>query len=110
MSRLLLLSLAGLLACSDVPTTSDLPFVQGTITHRRASGFFVDGGGDCTTKATLWIDSHTRVLRRAGQYIVPADTGDLVTGRRVAVWVDGVVLESCPPQAGASRVLLESDP
>lgn len=107
MPRVLLLSAAALVACSEVPTRSDTPFVEGTITQRTASRYFVDGGGDCSTKASLWIDGHTRVLRKSGHYLVPADTGQLLLGRRVAVWVDGVVLESCPLQAGASKVVLD---
>jgi len=110
MPRILLPFLAALVACTDVPTTSELPFVEGTITLRTRAGFVVDGGGDCTTKASLWIDSHTRVLRRAGQYLVAADTGQLLPGRRVQVWIGGIVLESCPPQAGATRVVLQDGP
>jgi hypothetical protein len=110
MSRLSLLLLAAFAACSNIPTNPGGPFVRGMITFRTQSTMFVDGGGDCSTKASLWIDRHTVVFRPVGRYLVGADTGQLVIGRRVSAWISGVVLESCPPQAGATKVVLEDSP
>jgi hypothetical protein len=113
------------LACAKSPTGPDRPFLRGTITSRASILFgvqdgtgvrldsipamFVDGVGiwpasePCAAQARFSINGGTQVLRGR----VRADTGQLRVGRRVTVWSTGVVLESCPPQAYAARVLLE---
>jgi hypothetical protein len=126
MSRLLIgiVPAALVLACAS-PTDPDRPFLRGTITSRASQLFgvqdgtgvrldsipamFVDGVGiwparePCAAQARLVIDGGTRVFRGR----VRADTGQLTVGRRVTVWNTGIVLESCPPQAYAARVLIE---
>jgi hypothetical protein len=127
MKRLLVcsISIAPVLACGSGISDSEPPFLRGRITSRApivygvqdATGtrldsipaMFVDGVGiwpasePCAAQARLAIGGNTQVLRQG----VPVDTGQLAIGRRVAVWISGVVLESCPPQAGAVRVVLE---
>ena len=111
------------LACSGDTTAPEDSFLRGVITSRAPQlygvqdgagvridsvpAMFVDGGASCARQAHLSIGSETEVFREVAGELVPADTGQLVLGRRVTVWIDGVVLQSCPPQAGATRVLLE---
>jgi hypothetical protein len=116
-------------ACSGDTTAPESPFLRGVITSRASQlygvqhetgvridsvpAMFVDGVGtwpareSCAGQAHLSIGSQTEVFRRVAGELVRADTGQLVLGRRITVWIDGVVFQSCPPQASASRVLLE---
>ena len=57
----------------------------------------------CMSRAQFWFSGDTRVLRNGAL----ADTSELRVGRRVAVWSQGIVLESCPPQASAVVVMIE---
>jgi hypothetical protein len=122
-------ALALALACSNMMAPEDA-FVGGVITSRAAKRYgvqdetgvrtdsvpamFVEGAGTwprrdgCAAQAYLLIGGETEVFRRVGGELVRADTGQLVVGRRVTVWIDGgLVLSSCPPEAAAIRVLLE---
>lgn len=101
-------------------SSADAPFLRGIITSRepiRVGGqsglnaipaMFVDGRGiwpasePCAAQARFSI-SGAEVVRNG----IAVDTAQLAVGQIVSVWVHGVVLESCPPQAGASRVVLE---
>jgi hypothetical protein len=113
------------LACGSTPLGPEQPFLRGVITSRapilvgvQVAGatkldsipaMFVDGVGiwpapePCAARARFTIGTQTRVFR----HDVGVDTAQLVVGQRVAVWITGVVLESCPPQASASRVVLD---
>ena len=116
---------AAFIAGCEGATPSEPPFLRGTITSRAAIRYgvqdaagatridsfpamFVDGVGiwparePCAAQARLGIGGRTEVLRDG----LPVDTGQLIVGRRVSVWITGVVLQSCPPQAGAARVVL----
>jgi hypothetical protein len=111
------------LGCSGDITAPEGSFVRGVITSRAPQlygvqdeagvridsvpAMFVKGGGSCAHQAYLSIGSQTEVFRQVEGELVRADTGQLVVGRLITVWVDGVVFASCPPQASASRVLLE---
>jgi len=130
MRRLLVCSMGIALvsACGSGISDSEPPFLRGLITSRAPivhgvrdgtgtrldsiPAMFVDGVGiwpasePCAAQARLAIGSTIQVLRQG----VPVDTGQLSVGRRVIVWISGVVLESCPPQAGAVRVVLEDAP
>ncbi|MEO6197757.1 MAG: hypothetical protein ABIP58_06570 [Dehalococcoidia bacterium] len=112
-------------ACTSTVTEPGDPFLRGVITSRASSlhgvqdgtgvridsvpAMFVDGVGiwpaaePCAAQARFFIGGDTEVY--SGN--VRADTGQLRIGRRVTVWATGVVLQSCPPQTGATRVLLE---
>jgi hypothetical protein len=110
---------AALLAGCGSPTSETAaPFLRGVITSRAPvridslhsfPSMFVDGWGmwpaseRCAAQAHFGIGSSTKVFRH-GQ---PVDTGQLVVGQQVAVWTTGIVLESCPPQTGAAKVVLE---
>jgi hypothetical protein len=110
-------------ACSGSTTAPEDSVLRGVITSRASllygvqdeagvridsvPAMFVTGGGSCTEQAYLSIGSETEVFRRVGGELVRADTGQLVLGRRITVWIDGLVFSSCPPQAGAKLVLLE---
>jgi hypothetical protein len=111
-------------ACSGDTTAPDSSFLRGVITSRAPQlygvqdesggvridsvpAMFVKGGGSCDRQAFLSIGSQTEVFRQVEGELVRADTGQLVLGRRITVWIDGVVQASCPPQASAGRVLLE---
>jgi hypothetical protein len=112
------------LACSGDTTAPEDSFLRGVITSRASQlygvqdeagvridsvpAMFVKGGGSCAEQAYLSIGGQTEVFRQVEGELVRADTGQLVLGRRITVWIDGVVLQSCPPQASASRVLLEA--
>lgn len=114
-------TVALVLGCASATSEANPPFLRGVITSRAPKligvqngvdsipAMFVDGRGiwpasePCAAQAQLTIASGTQVLRNGER----ADTAQLVVGQRVTVWVDGVVLESCPPQAGASKVVLE---
>jgi len=113
------------LGCSSGIAEPATPFLRGVITSRAPiligvqdgaatrvdsiPAMFVDGRGiwpapePCAAQALFAIGSGTQVIHQG----VPTDTAQLVVGQRVAVWITGVVLESCPPQAGATRVVLE---
>lgn len=65
------------------------------------------GREPCARKAFFGIGGTTRVEWRTG---APADTGALTVGRRVSVWISGWILQSCPPQAGATTVVIEDPP
>jgi len=113
------------LACSGGTTAPDGSFLQGVITSREPLLFgvadergprtdsvpamFVVGGGSCDRKAHVSIGGQTEVFRRVDGKFVRADTGQLVLWRRITVWFDGPVLASCPPIAGAGRVLIEGN-
>ncbi len=127
MKRLLVCSMSAALAvaCRSGISDPEPPFLSGRITSRAPivygvqdgtttrldsiPAMFVDGVGiwpasePCAAQARLAIGGSTQVLRQG----VPVDTGQLVVGQRVTVWISGIVLESCPPQAGAVRVVLE---
>ena len=123
MRRILVCSISAALAlaCRSDLADSEAPFLRGTITSRAPivyggqygldsiPAMFVDGVGiwpaaePCAAQARLSIGRNTQVSRRG----VPVDTGQLAIGQRVTVWISGVVLESCPPQASAVRVVLE---
>jgi hypothetical protein len=110
-------------ACGSSTTEPDADFLRGVITSRASTLYgvqdesgvridstptmLVDGGEPCGAKARFSIGGETQVFRRVAGALVRADTGQLVIGRRVTVWIEGLVLMSCPIQAGASRVLLE---
>ena len=115
------ISAALALGCGSATSAIDPPFLRGIITSRAPtvigvqSGadsiatMFVDGRGiwrasePCAAQGWFFIGSNTQAFRNG----VPVDTSQLVVGQRVTVWVKGIVLESCPPQAGASKVVLE---
>ncbi|MGH7673920.1 MAG: hypothetical protein ACREMV_01500 [Gemmatimonadales bacterium] len=54
--------------------------------------------------AWFGIDARTRVVQAGAQ----VDTASLTLGRRVSVWAEDVVLESCPPITYAAEVKLEA--
>lgn len=111
-------------ACASSVAHSEAPFLRGIITSRAPilmgvgggidtlPAMFVDGVGiwpavePCAAQARLAIGGRTLVLRHG----MPVDTAQLVVGQRVAVWIGNAVLESCPPQASAIRVVLEDAP
>jgi hypothetical protein len=119
------ISAALVLGCNSGISEPAAPFLRGVITSRAPiligvqdgagtrvdsiPAMFVDGRGiwpapePCAAQARFAIGSGTQVIHQG----VPTDTAQLVVGQRVVVWVNGVVLESCPPQAGATRVVLE---
>ena len=127
MRRFLALSMSAALAlgCGSGISDSEPPFIRGIITSRAPivygvqdgpatrldsiPAMFVDGVGiwpapePCAAQARLAIGGKPQVSRHG----VPADTGQLAIGQRVTVWISGVLLESCPPQADAVRVVLE---
>ena len=112
-----------LAACASGPSgpTVDQPF-YGTITSRAARHFTTTAGSDSAPQMLVenppgvWSISHQDCDRAAWFTISgvtkvtydgqSADTSWLTVGRRVAVRSDGNVLESCPPQTGATEVML----
>src|SRR3954451_14261284 len=118
-----MIPVALVVACSGDTTAPDSSFLRGVITSRAPQlygvqdesgvridsvpAMFVDGGGSCDRQAVLSIGSQTEVFHQVQGELVRSDTAQLVIGRRITVWIDGVVQASCPPQASAGRVLLE---
>ena len=111
-------------ACSGDTTAPDSSSLRGVITSRAPQlygvqdeagvridsvpAMFVKGGGSCARQASLSIGSQTEVFRQVEGELVRSDTGQLVVGRHITVWIDGVVMASCPPQAAAGRIVLEA--
>ncbi|MHB1224671.1 MAG: hypothetical protein ACYC2G_11615 [Gemmatimonadaceae bacterium] len=114
--RVLPLALAfGAVACSDLSspetlTTIDrggLPFVRGEVTAVDASrGTLVEGVGSAgaPTSAYVRLTPTTKVLWNLDGM---AGKADIVVGRTVAVWTEGLVLESHPAQVTAAMVVIE---
>jgi len=109
--------------CTSESTEPSAPFARGTITSRQARVYHVQsstgvridsvpqmlveeepGSMQCERNAWFGLDARTRVLDGATH----ADTSALTLGRRVSVWAEGVVLESCPPITYAAEVRLEA--
>ena len=99
-------------ACHSSPTAPP-PFVVGTITSRAARligrdsvpQIFVQGNPPtCDSSAYVALSGVRRVWYANGS---AADTSALVVGAQVRVWITGIVLESCPPQAGADEIQID---
>jgi hypothetical protein len=66
----------------------------------------VIGGPSCDSQAYFSLGSVRRLWYADGR---AADTAALTVGAQVTVWATGVVLESCPPQAGADEVQIDRE-
>jgi hypothetical protein len=118
---LLVLAIA---ACTRSPHGPiDPPYITGVVTARLAT---VLGGqtGDssrqafpraritdstrsaerCEPSLVVTYSVQTPLSRRSG---APVDTGALQVGQRVSVWTEDLFLDSCPPQTGAVRLVVE---
>lgn len=115
-SAVLLLVCGVLVACAGRSTLEESwgePLVRGPIEAIRhgptASTIAVQAGPASIEACGIWatVDSRTRYYRRfpAGD-LAPAALDDLRLGDTVQVYVDGPVLESCPVQGRASRVVV----
>lgn len=96
---------------SQLAVRSDVPYVRGTVTARRASGTAAvirvrdQPGSDArVTDALVTVRPEATILWRDGR---TAGVGDLRVGRRVIVWARGAELRSMPPQVTADAILLE---
>jgi hypothetical protein len=107
---LALLAAAG---CHDytpsAPATTGAPYIRGRITQvGHAWGLLVEGTpgpGQREDKAYVSVGG-AAILRRDG---TPVDASALVVGRRVSVWITGIVRESYPVQVDATVVVLEPE-
>ena len=98
----------------DVPgviaARSDVPYIRGPITsmetdHGRLRVLVKAAPKQPNGEASAWVfPAGATLVWRNG---TPASTGDLKTGRKVVGWITGPVLESLPPQATASAILIE---
>jgi hypothetical protein len=116
--------LLAIAACTRGPNGPiDPPYINGVVTARLAP---VLGGqaGDSPRQAfpRARITDSTRSAERCEQSLVvtysvqtplsrrsgaPVDTGALQVGQRVSVWTEDLFLDSCPPQTGAVRLVVE---
>ena len=97
---------ACLLACHG-STTPPGPYVTGTITSRApwgGPGMLVDGGTGCGGPFVILVGPPP-VYDSIGTAL---DTAALIVGRRVAVWVKGVIEESCPERMGAEKIVVRN--
>jgi hypothetical protein len=109
-----LLALLATAGCHDyAPTTpapTAAPYIQGRITQvGHAWGVLVEGTpGPGHQEDKAYVDVRgASILRRDG---APVDASALVVGRRVSVWITGIVRESYPVQVDATVVVLEPEP
>jgi hypothetical protein len=114
------IALAALPACggerasglpSQLAVRSDVPYVRGTVTARRASGSAAvirvrdePGSEARVTDALVTVRAEAMLLWRDGRR---AGIADLQVGRKVIVWTRGAELRSMPPQVAADAILLE---
>ena len=119
------LFLCAIAACSRHPNDpGDRPYLTGVITSRAPLVVGVRDGDstrlmtyprarvtdstksaeECAQSIIVTFSVLTPLTRRSG---APADTGALQLGQRVSVWTDDLLLDSCPPQTGALRFLIE---
>jgi hypothetical protein len=111
-------------ACTRSPNGPiDPPYITGVVTARLATvlgGQARDSSRPAFPRAR--ITDSTRSAERCAQSLVvtysvetplsrrsgaPVDTGALQVGQRVSVWTEGLFLDSCPPQTGAVRLVVE---
>lgn len=131
MRRALLLVVLGFfVACSSrdaplgpdtgAPIDGEVPWISGVIASRRPAGsdgspaarLLVAGPPRaslpaCAASAYINYDQATTVMHRSGE---PADAAALIAGRSVSVWITGIILDSCPSQAAATRIVIEDTP
>lgn len=96
-----------LAACKGATIPDEDPYISGPIESIMADGRLrvaPEPGEECG--AVVAIGERTRIRARSGA-VVHRDA--LVAGRRVSVWIDGPVLESCPTQVAARFIVLERD-
>ena len=129
MTRALFVAVAlALVGCSNV-TSSDPPYIRGTITLRDLGGVGVRNADGTTQLATYprirvekepdktlsqtyspkslvsW-DTSTEIKSASG---APLTGDDLKVGQIVSVWITGIVLDSYPDQVGATRIVIEKE-
>ena len=95
---------------SQVAVRSDVPYIRGPITSRSSeSGRFrvlvKAAPKTANGEPAAWVfPTGATLVWRDGS---PATVADLRQGRKVVVWITGPVLESLPPQATASAILID---
>jgi hypothetical protein len=59
-----------------------------------------------SAKASVTVDSRTRLLRQTETGEITVDRGELRSGLRVSVWFEGPVAESYPVQGKAGTLVI----
>ncbi len=111
LTAMLALAVAAPVALAQTEETANE--VQGFITDISGTVVLVeenpaDEWG--SAKGAFTVTQETEILRQQGDELLPATSGDLRIGQRVAVTYVGPVAESYPSQGTASSIIILEEP